>query len=230
MVLAALVFDFDGLILDTETPEMVSWQEEFESAGVQLDTERWIGWIGTHAGVDLYDELSAATGAPVDRDEVRASRHERYARLMATEQVRPGVLDYLARAEELGLRLGVASTSPNEWVRRHLTTLGLETRFHAICGRDDVGGVAKPAPDVYAEVLRRLGVPAEHAIALEDSPNGVRAARAAGIRCAYVPNGLTRSLACAEADLCIDSLADVALDELAARLLAPLPASPPSGR
>lgn len=220
-MLDALVFDFDGLILDTETPEMVSWQEEFESAGVQLDPDRWMSWIGTYAGVDLYDELSEALGAPVDRDTVRASRQERYARLIATEEIRPGVLDYLARADELGLRLGVASSSPNEWVRRHLTTLGLEARFHAICGRDDVGGVAKPAPDVYLEVLRRLGVPAENAIALEDSPNGVRAAKAAGIRCVYVPNGLTRSLACAEADLCVDSLAEMPLSQAAATLLVP---------
>jgi len=217
-VLTALVFDFDGLILDTETPEMVSWQEEFESAGVQLDRDRWITWIGTYAGVDLYDELSTALGAEVDRETVRASRQERYARLIATEEVRPGVLDYLARADELGLRLGVASSSTNEWVRRHLTTLGLEGRFHSICGRDDVGGVAKPAPDVYLEVLRRLGVEAEDAVALEDSPNGVRAAKAAAISCVYVPNGLTRSLACDEADLCVDSLADMPLAELMATL------------
>ncbi|HUF32901.1 MAG TPA: HAD-IA family hydrolase [Acidimicrobiales bacterium] len=212
-----LIFDFDGLVLDTETPDMVSWQEEFSAAGVALDLDRWMECIGSTVWFDLYDELEKATGNPVDRSAVRSRRQQRYRRLLAAEELRPGVQQYLDDAEEMGMRLGIASSSTRDWVQHHLSALGIAERFHVIRGRDDVGGVAKPAPDVYLKVVEDLGVSARQTVALEDSPNGVRAAKAAGIRCAYVPNGMTLSLPSDDADWVLESLAAVPLQDLLAR-------------
>lgn len=207
----AVIFDFDGLVLDTETPELRSWQEEFEAAGVTLDVARWMEGIGS-GSFDPYRELGEATGSLVDRDAIRSRRRARYAELVAAETPLPGVIECITAAQHVGAAVAVASSSTSGWVRQHLDAIGLVDRFDVICGRDDVGGRTKPAPDVYLEVLRRLAVTAGEAVALEDTPNGVRAAKAAGLRCIYVPCGLTRDLCCSDADVTLGSLTEVDLN------------------
>jgi HAD superfamily hydrolase (TIGR01509 family) len=213
----ALIFDFDGLILDTEGPDLQAWQELYAAHGCALALDRWATLIGTGAGMpgafDPYEELCTLAGQSFDREELRARRRPRFQELIAMEAVRPGVEQYLDDADRLGLGLAVASSSDRPWVEGHLQRLGLHHRFHALRCREDVPSV-KPDPALYLAALAALGVRAEEAVAFEDSPNGVRAARAAGIFCVAIPNGVTKRLPLDHADLIIDSLGDRPLTDL----------------
>jgi len=196
--LRALVFDFDGLILDTETPEFRAWQELFAAHGGQLTTADWAHVIGSmDSGWDPAVELGRQTGLVYERDELRAAWKPRQVELLAQETV----------------SLGVASSSPRWWVRGNLERLGIFESFDAVATGDEVRRT-KPDPAVYLLALERLSVPARAAIALEDSPNGVRAAQAAGMRCAAVPNDVSRHLDLSGADALLGSLSELNLDAL----------------
>ena len=213
----ALIFDFDGLIMDTETPDYQSWQETYQAFGGSFSFTEWAKWIGTAGAFDPYGYLEEQLGHPIDRAAVRARRRARFDELMAGKSALPGVHEYVHSARRLGLKLGIASSSSRDWVLRNLGSLGLEPYFDSIRCGDDVERT-KPDPAVYLAALDALGVEAHQAIALEDSPNGVWAAKRAGIYCVVVPNALTRQLSLDHADLQLDSLADLALDELLARV------------
>lgn len=214
MTAAALIFDFDGLILDTESPEYQSWSEIFAEHGGELPLEKWAVAIGTAAGVfDPYAELERQIGRPVGRSELRSRRRARTLALLEGMPVLPGVTEYLEEARVEGLKLGVASSSPSEWVEGHLSRLGLTAYFGCIqCMRAPFR--AKPHPDLYQGVLESLGVSPAHAIALEDSPNGILAAKRAGLFCVAVPNPLTVSLDLKRADLVVPLLKDISLRSL----------------
>jgi beta-phosphoglucomutase-like phosphatase (HAD superfamily) len=111
----------------------------------------------------------------------------------------------------------VASSSSSAWVKPWLERHGLASRFATVCTRDDVKAV-KPAPDLFLLASSRLKVPPRDCLVFEDSPNGLKAARAAGMWAVAVPNALTRPLELPAHDLVLDSLAGMTLRELAARL------------
>ncbi len=217
-MIRGLIFDFDGLILETEGPDYQSWRELYEEYGCSLSLKMWAGLIGTaEHGFDPYAELEAQLGRPLDRADIRVRRRARYAELVAAESVLPGVLEYIADARRLELRLGIASSSSREWVVGHLERLGLMAHFHALVCCDDVQRT-KPASDLYLSVLRVLGLDAKQVIALEDSPNGITAAKAAGLFCVAVPNDLTRDLPMENADLRLASLAALPLEAVLSRV------------
>jgi HAD superfamily hydrolase (TIGR01509 family) len=216
MALAAVVFDFDGLILDTETPEFVAWQELYATFGVSLERRLWVQVIGTHeAQWDPWDHLEELVGQPVDRVALRPVREERHLALIEAEQTRPGVLQWLTEARSLGLRAAVASSSSNAWVTAYLKRLGIEDLFAAVATGDRVPRT-KPDPAVYRLALRELGVSAAQAIAVEDSPNGIAAAKAAGLYTVAVPGPMTADLDLSHADLRLASLADKRIAEIVA--------------
>jgi HAD superfamily hydrolase (TIGR01509 family) len=212
-MIRALIFDFDGLILDTEMPEFLTWQEIYREYERDLPFAVWAQCIGTAEGFNPYDYLEAQLGRPVPRETITTRRRARCAELLQEQTVLPGVQDYIADAKRLGLRLGVASSSTRRWVSGHLARLGLEAHFACMSCSDDVLRT-KPDPALYQLALQALGVQAEQAIALEDSPNGILAAKRAGIFCVAIPNALTRQLVLDQADLCLTSLADLPLEQL----------------
>ena len=216
-VTGALIFDFDGLIVDTESPEFQVWSDIFVDHGVELDVATWAPGIGTLSTFNPYDELEKRAGRPVDRGEVRAVRRRRLDELLARQPVRPGVLDYIAAGRRRGMAIGVASSSPRSWVVGHLTRLGIVDRFDAICTAEDVA-VVKPDPALYLLALGELHSRADQSIAFEDSPNGILSAKRADLFCVAVPNPLTSSLALDLADVRLTSLADVPLQDLLERL------------
>jgi HAD superfamily hydrolase (TIGR01509 family) len=220
-MIRALVFDFDGLIVDTEGPDCQAWQELFASYGCVFDTDRWCAMIGGAAeGAAVYDpyvELAAQLNRTVDREEVRLRRRTRLTELVAVQPVRPGVAQYLAEAGRLGLSMAVASSGTRDWVCGHLERLDLIGRFHCVKCAEDVPRI-KPDPVLYRAAVQELGVDPSEAIAFEDSPSGVLAARRAGLFCVAVPNLLTRHHPFEHADLRLDSLADLSLSDLLARL------------
>jgi HAD superfamily hydrolase (TIGR01509 family) len=216
-VLKAIIFDLDGTIIDTETPEFVSWQEAYAALGVALDPAVWAQVIGTtDAAWNPYAHLEELVGGPVDRPSIRAAREARFDELMAAAGPRDGIVAWLDEARDLGLRVGIASSSSAAWVVRFLDALGLRDRFTSLATRDRVEQ-SKPAPDLYELALHDLGVAAAEALAVEDSPNGVAAAKAAGLFCVAVPNPQTAGLPLDGADVVLGSLAERSLREIAAR-------------
>ena len=213
-MIEAVIFDFDGLILETEAPVYQAWREVYESFNCHLKFEDWSSVIGADPNhFDPFISLEAQLGRRVDREEVGRRRMQRERELVNEQPIMPGVLDYLSEARQLGLKIGLASSSDYAWVGGHLTRLGLLDRFDAIHTSDNVEK-AKPAPDLFLSALQGLNTAAERAIAFEDSYNGIRSAHGAGIFCVVVPNEMTRSLPLDLADLRIDSLADLPLKQL----------------
>jgi HAD superfamily hydrolase (TIGR01509 family) len=208
-----IVFDFDGLILDTEVPVYDAWQEIYGDHGHELAFEKWAQCIGTADTFDPCVDLATLVGRALDSEALRRRHRTRTDVLIAAQPVRPGIRERLEEAAGLGLALGVASSSDRTWVHGHLARLGLLDRFQAICCAEDVPRV-KPDPALYRAVLQAFHVAPAEALALEDSPNGVLAAKRAGLACVAVPNPLTARLDLGHADLVLGSLADVSLTEL----------------
>jgi HAD superfamily hydrolase (TIGR01509 family) len=217
-MIRALIFDFDGLILDTEGPDYRAWQEVCSEHGHDLPLSIWSQCIGRSS--DWFDPvawLEAHTGRPLDRAAIHDRQRRRHRELLEAEAILPGIEAYLADARRLGLKLGVASSSSRQWVAGHLERLGLHAHWECIRCWGDVER-AKPAPDLYLAVLECLDVGPDEAIAFEDSPNGITAARGAGIVCVAVPNPLTALLDLGHADLQLSSLGELPLPELLTRI------------
>ena len=212
-----IVFDFDGLILDTEVPVYDAWQELYGEHGHALPFEQWAQCIGTADIFDPCADLSERVGRTLDAAALRARHRVRTDALIAAQGVLPGVVELIEEAAAMGLALGVASSSSRGWVEGHLGRLGLLGHFHAIRCAGDVPRV-KPDPALYRAVLEATGVRPSDAVAIEDSPNGVLAAKRAGMACVAVPNALTARLDLSGADLRLTSLADLPLAALLGRL------------
>jgi HAD superfamily hydrolase (TIGR01509 family) len=216
-LIRAIVFDFDGLILDTEEPVYRSWVEVYEAHGEDLPFERWVQIVGsTTAGFHPQHHLEERLGRALPK-EVLDRRISRRTEMILANEVLPGVVQLIEEAKAMNLKLGVASSSTSDWVRGHLVRLGIFERFDCIRCRDDVAN-AKPEPDLYLAVLECLGVGAVEAIAIEDSPNGVLAVKRAGMRCVAIPNSITARLDLGQADVRLGSLAEVTLHELLRKL------------
>jgi len=222
MTLKALIFDFDGLIADTEMSVYLSWQELYRAHGHELPLAEWLRCIGSDYGPDTFDPFKALegfTGGSIDWDVVNAERRAREDALNASLTPLPGVEALIAEAQAAGLKLAVGSSSPHSWVDMHLQHLGLWDYFDAVVCRDDVAQV-KPAPDLFLTAAAKLGVPPREAVVLEDSPHGLAAAHTAGMFCVAVPNTLTRHLDTSEADLHVESMAGLTLASLQAAFAA----------
>ena len=212
-MIRALVFDFDGLILDTETPILDAWEQIHIAAGLSCVRQEALDLIGE---VDHEYDLWKAFGTDTDRQALK-QEHRRLTRALIEKQpLLSGVRERLDEARRLGLSLAIASNSPHRWIDLHLPRRGLVDYFQTIRCRDDVAR-GKPEPDVYQAVLNALGLEGREAIALEDSSAGSLAAKRAGLRCIAVPNDCTRRHDFSHADLQVASLADVSLRALVAQ-------------
>lgn len=217
MPIRAFLFDFDGLVLDTETPSLAGWQRLYREHGHELPLDRWAQVVGTHAAWDPMAHLEDLVGSPLEREALNERRYAHELSLIEAEGLRPGISEYFVAARRRGLKRAIVSSSSRPWVDLHLLRLEEAVGWDAILTADRDQSRAKPAPTLYLEALAGLELTADEAIAFEDSPNGVRAARAAGIFVVAVPNGVTRDLGLDEADLLVESLADLPPDKLLAR-------------
>ena len=222
MKIQALIFDFDGLILDTEEPIFRSWQELYQSYQLNLCLESWADTIGRSEEeapfdpkLDLDERLGERLGYRLDWGEIGPRRRQRELELIAAQPVLPGVEDYLKSARRLHIKIGLASSSDIRWVSGHLERLGLLDYFDCLRTSDDVLHT-KPAPDLFLAVLECLEVRPQEALVLEDSPNGILAARKAGIFCVAVPNRLTSHLNVDQANLILNAMSDLPLEDLLA--------------
>jgi len=215
--LRAAIFDFDGLILETEIPDFESWAQVYREHGAELAFADWEVCIGTTGAFDPPAHLAELLGRPVDREAARRRHREIQDAMIAKTDLAPGVLARLDEADRLGVRAAVASSSGGGWVEKHLEARGLASRFRAVVCAD---GRLRPKPDpaVYVAAVRALGVTAGEAAAFEDSTNGIVAAKAAGIFTVAVPSELTARLDLSQADLRVGSLAVITLAEINGRM------------
>jgi HAD superfamily hydrolase (TIGR01509 family) len=217
-VIQALIFDFDGLILDTETPEVQIWQELYAQEGQEFPLDEWVRTVvgSAAANMDPVRRLESLTGRKYDHQAIHEQAHKRRLEMQSTLPPLPGVADHLEAALNQGLRLAIASSSPHAWVDGYLQRLGFFDLFEAIICREQAAHI-KPDPELFLKALQALGVEAEDALAFEDSPNGITAARAAGLRVVGVANPVTARLGPLDADLNLRSLADLGLADLLAK-------------
>ncbi len=211
----ALILDFDGLILDTEKPAYEVWKEIYQEHGVDLPLSQWAICVGRGMVFDPHEHLEKLLGRPLDRESVRRRRQKEVRRRVDAEGLLPGVEGVFNQAEELGLKIGIASSSPRAWVEGHLRDRALLPRIDVLKTSEDVAHT-KPDPELFLAALSGLGVSASQAIAFEDSPNGVHAANWAGVFCIVVPNSITSQLSFdgARVDLQLQSLEDANLKEI----------------
>ena len=214
MTIKGLIFDFDGLILDTETPEYQVLQEMFRGYHVDLSLSQWSAALGaSFAAFDPWSYLEQQVGQPLDRADLQQVWRRQSMALIRQQGPMPGIESLICQARERNMKLGVASSSPRDWVIPHLERLELVDSFDVILTSDDVSHI-KPHPELFSSAARLLRIKPWEAIAFEDSPNGITSAREAGIFCVAVLNSLTRHLNTAHASLVLDSLDGVTLDFL----------------
>jgi HAD superfamily hydrolase (TIGR01509 family) len=218
MAIRALIFDFDGLIIDTESTELLAWEEVYLEHECELTPEAWGDCIGRPPGFfDPATHLASLTPVAIDPAQIGDAVRQK-ARAMAYEQpLLPGVSRWIADAGDLGLAIGIVSSSSRSWVESHLERLGIRDRFrHLVCREDTL--LHKPDPAPYRQMAEALGVEPSEAIVLEDSPNGVAAAMAAGMWCIAVPGPVTRQLEFGPATKMIDSLDSLSVREMIASI------------
>ena len=217
-MLKALIFDFDGTIIDTEKADLESWQEIFAEHQVPFDTELFLANLGRAVAlVDLFDHLESGVGHPVNRGKLRRRKKQLFLDRVAELDLRPGVRHWIGQAGQRGIMLGIASCGSRTWIEMNLHRLGMLEQFDAVIGRDHLKN-AKPDPEVYLQALHKLGVGPAEAVAVEDSPNGIAAAKAAGIFTVAAPSSCVSGQMCAQAELVVDALNEQLLDDLAARM------------
>jgi HAD superfamily hydrolase (TIGR01509 family) len=216
-MIKALIFDFDGFIIDTETPDFLVWQSIYTEHGHELPAHEWNETVGGYgiSNFDAAEHLTHLTQGQLDAVSLRARHQAESTAIIADSPILPGVENIIYEAKKLGLKLAIASSSPHAWVDTHAKRLGIYDYFDKVICADDVPpGRTKPNPDLFLKALDQFKVRKNEAIVFEDSPNGVKAAQSAGILVVVVTNPTTSSLVFNGKFLRLNSLADLRLSDL----------------
>ena len=204
----AVILDLDGVIISSKVAEYESWRRVFQVLNCKLTLSKWIRIIDNPRGE--FDPArivikECAYGNELDIHNIRTLRYNLYEALRKTLTPLPGVMKLIKECTERGLLLGLASNGLHEKIDYYLARLKIMNSFKSIKCRDDVKNT-KPEPDLYLEVLKDLSIKSSEAIAFEDSPPGITAAKAAHLYCIAVPNKITKYLDLRKADRICKSL------------------------
>ncbi len=218
MTIKAIIFDFDGLIVDTETPEIEAWKDFYNQYGLEFPTEEYLKAIGmTYEDDTPLKIMKQKLGESFNEKQAFDEFNQYKLSVIEKEQLCEGVLDYLQEAGKLGLSIGLASSSKLEWVGYFLDKHEIRHYFDTINTLDNVKN-PKPDPELYTRAVTQLGLQPYEAVALEDSFNGIASAKEAGLFAVAVPNPVTRNLDLSRADIHLEKLSDISLSELISRL------------
>jgi HAD superfamily hydrolase (TIGR01509 family) len=209
----ALILDFDGLIINTESALIDSYAAVYRAHGVPFDQDEFIRNVG---GAEYDFDPWHPFGRTADRAELETARSRHNREIGQILPLMPGVRALLDAARSAGLRAGVASNSGHAHVEGHLARLGILDRIEFIGCREDVARL-KPDPDLYILALDRLGLRGSEAVAFEDSHAGSRAAKRAGLWVVAVPNNVTSHHDFGHVDWKVGSLSEVTVPELLRR-------------
>ena len=218
MTIRGLIFDFDGLILDTETPQFNTWKDIYQKHHLDFSVSLWSRCLGSdHSDFDPLAYLEDKTNQTVNRDTINEYFAQNALRNILSQPPLPGVIEILDMAQSLGLRIGLASSGDRSWVHGHLKRLNLFDRFECVFTSEDVQFV-KPAPQLFQMAMTHLQIRPHETIVFEDSPNGILAANRAGCFCVAVPNKISNLLDLSLAHLKLKSLNEIPLTDLIQRL------------
>jgi len=213
MTLRAILFDFDGLMMQTETAYYGGWKAVYDEYGVELPMDYFVKMIGGGFGHNPFQFLADQTNKPIDEKAIWKRVMDVHWEMALDEPLMPGVQQWIDDARKMGLRMAVASSSPHSWIDFHMKRVGVWDDFQAVICRDDVP-LRKPAPDLYVAAMRALEVQPEDCLVLEDSEHGVDAAIAAGVYVVVVPHHFTEHMEVSHANRSIPSLAEVSLADV----------------
>jgi HAD superfamily hydrolase (TIGR01509 family) len=217
-VIKGLIFDFDGLILDTETPDYIAWQKVYKSYNLDFSFNDWAAGVGAPLEtIDLASLLERKLSYPLNKISIRNEQHVLSLGIIQNQDLMPGVKALINCARESGMKLAIASSSDATWVKTHLSRLDLENKFDQICTIDQVSK-GKPDPALYLLALESLDLKPSEVIALEDSPNGIKSAKAANLFCIAVINTMTSQMDLSQADIILSTLEGINLEEIIFRV------------
>jgi HAD superfamily hydrolase (TIGR01509 family) len=217
MLPAAIVFDFDGTMVDTETPEYESVRRVFADYGLDLPPDQWIASAGTMWGADWVDQLHTATAGVADPHESRRRKRAYIAELHHTTLLRPGLLPLLDEIRAHAIPMAIASNSPSDWIDFQLDRLGL-TEYFPISVTIDRVERGKPFPDPYLHAVRLLGAEPGGSVAFEDSEAGTQSAVSAGLFVIAAPGPMTITHDLSAAHMQIDGFDEFTLADVARAL------------
>lgn len=206
----AVLFDFDGIVVDTEWAIYQAWLRTFQRHGHDLPLATYVRCVGSD--FDTWSpktHLEDLTGGSFDWHQLDESRQVEIRRDLELAGAMPGVTHLLARLRHESVKRAVVSSSSHHWVDGWLEKLGLMNEFDTVVCRGDAPRI-KPAPDLWQEALHRLGESPEDCLAIEDSLNGVHSAKAAGLTVWAIPNRTTATINFAEADRVFSSMDEAA--------------------
>ena len=222
MTIKGLIFDFDGLILDTETPDVIAWIKIYIKYGQEFEFNKYASTIGSVYEFSGPAKQLTNLVPSLDKEVIFQEWLQLEKELIEKQSVMPGIMDYLNSAYQFNLKTAIASSAERAWVNGHIKRLGIHNYFNFVHTVEDTN-IPKPAPALYILTLKSLQLKPEEVLAFEDSTNGISAAKAAGITCVAVPNQITRMLKLDHADLILDSLANLPLSQLLIRFNQPTP-------
>jgi HAD superfamily hydrolase (TIGR01509 family) len=217
MRIDALIFDFDGLIIDTETPDFTVLAAIYAAHGATLTPAMWERGLGTIGNYDPLAELQQIVGRELALETLRAEQSQRMLELVERQPLLPGVQTWLDFGRQQRLPMAIASSSSRRWVTSHIERHAITDYFTCIRTRTD-GYPPKPAPDLFLAAAAGLGVAPAHCLVFEDSLNGMRAARTAGMRVVAVPLAVLGAIELPPHDLRLTTLADLPPHEVLQRL------------
>ncbi|PGM49030.1 HAD-IA family hydrolase [Bacillus sp. AFS053548] len=211
-MIKAVIFDFDGLIVDTESVWFEAYKEVLQRYEVELTLQKFSEVVGTSDEI-LFDFINSNLKEPIEKELIEQLAKELVDEKLLEPSLRESLEDYLISAKNAGLQIALASSSSREWVESFLKKLNIYEYFSVIKTKDDVKKV-KPDPELYLKAIQEIGVQASEAIAFEDSLNGLNAATKAGLHCVIVPNQVTSHLEFKNHSLRLSSMSEKSLEDV----------------
>lgn len=212
-MIKGLIFDFDGLILDTETAWYESYYEVLRSKyNYELKLEDFVKCVGADNSV-LFKILKEDLGRDLDENGLFKEVQKKHQTIIQDKELREGVIGYLKEAKLLGLKTAVCTSSKNEWISKHLSDRKILNYFDYFITADDVERI-KPHPDLFEKTIEDLEISKDDVLVFEDSLNGLLSANKAGLKTIIFYNPVTEHLDFSEAHQIYSNMSEIALGDL----------------